>query len=166
MTDIDFMNEALDLARHCSKLGEVPVGSVVVIDGRVVGRGFNRRELMGSALEHAEIMALKEAFNNLGHWRLKDATVYSTLEPCLMCSGALLHARIKRLVFAAHDPKFGAIVSLYNLACDKRLNHSFCYEEGLMKKESQELLRCFFKALRLKKNNKRLFSPTTLPSCP
>lgn len=143
-----FMTEALDLAKLAFKLGEVPVGTVIVVNNRVVGRGYNRREFMNSALEHAELMAIKEASNTLGRWRLNDAVVYSSLEPCLMCTGALLHARIKSLIFGARDPKFGAVVSLFQLANDSRLNHRFDFQEGLMAKESAELLRLFFGSLR------------------
>ena len=145
-----YMAEALRLAEHSFKLGEVPVGAVVVVDNRIVGRGFNRREHLNSALEHAELMALKEASELLGRWRLSDATVYSTLEPCLMCAGALLHARIKNLVFGARDPKFGAIVSLFRLSEDARLNHRFSFEEGVMAQDCAELLRRFFANLREK----------------
>lgn len=148
MEDQAFMTEALKLAQFAASLGEVPVGAVVVVDGTIVGRGFNRREYMNSALEHAELMALKEASEKLGRWRLSDATVYSTLEPCLMCAGALVHARIKRLVFGARDAKFGAIVSLFSIAQDERLNHRFAYREGMMAQESATLLQEFFKRLR------------------
>ncbi|HXW60235.1 MAG TPA: nucleoside deaminase [Myxococcota bacterium] len=143
-----FMGEALALARLSANLGEVPVGALVVVNGKIVGKGYNRREYMHSALEHAELMAIKEASKHLGRWRLSDATVYTTLEPCLMCTGALLHARIKKLIFGARDPKFGAIVSLFNLADDQRLNHRFSYEEGVMAHESKELLQRFFAELR------------------
>lgn len=145
---LSFMAVALSLAEHSFRLGEVPVGVVVVINNRIVGRGFNRREYMNSALEHAELMALREASQHLGRWRLSDATVYSTLEPCLMCTGALLHARIKSLVFGARDPKFGAIVSLFRLSEDARLNHRFSFQEGVMEEESAALLKRFFGKLR------------------
>lgn len=151
MEDQVYMKEALALAQFAASLGEVPVGALVVVDHKIVGRGFNRREYMNSALEHAELMALKEASAKLGRWRLSDATVYSTLEPCLMCAGALVHARIKKLVFAARDPKFGAIASLFQVAQDARLNHRFPCEEGLMAKESAALLQGFFARLRAHK---------------
>lgn len=145
------MARALELARHSQSLGEVPVGAVVVVADRVVGEGFNHRELNRSCLAHAEIMALAEACENLGRWRLNDARVYSTLEPCIMCTGALLHARIKHLVFGALDPKFGAIVSLYALASDPRLNHRFTIHQGLEAEQSALLLKNFFKTRRKKK---------------
>lgn len=146
-----FMARALELARLSETLGEVPVGAVVVVADRVVGEGFNRRELYRSCLAHAEMMAIAQASENLGRWRLSDATVYSTLEPCIMCTGALLHARIKRLVFGAFDPKFGAVVSLYNLGSDPRLNHRFIHESGLLAEKSAEMLRLFFRNRRKKK---------------
>lgn len=152
MTIVDekYMKLALSLAKISGALGEVPVGTVVVVDDVVVGQGFNRRELLHSCIEHAEISALSRANANLGRWRLSDATVYSTLEPCIMCTGALLHARIKRLVFGASDPKFGAVVSLYQLASDPRLNHRIDVEAGVMAKECAEILVGFFQALRAK----------------
>jgi tRNA(adenine34) deaminase len=148
MKDEEFMTKALDLAKIAFDLGEVPVGALVVVNNQVVGMGFNQRELKNSCLEHAEIIALREASSNLGRWRLSDATVYTTLEPCFMCAGALVHARINRLVFGIEDPKFGAIMSLFCLADDKRLNHRFAYTHGILAKECQELLKLFFKNLR------------------
>lgn len=145
------MGHAIKLAAISQRLGEVPVGSVVVVDGQIVGEGLNRRELLHSVLEHAEMGALKEASKNLGRWRLKGAVVYSTLEPCFMCAGALIHARIDGLVYAAADPKFGAIESLYTLAKDPRLNHQFETLSGVMAEESAELLRFFFQRLRKRK---------------
>ena len=143
-----FMSLALDLAKISFGLGEVPVGSVIVIEGEVVAFGFNRRELFTSCLEHAELHALGEASFKLGRWRLTDATVYSTLEPCIMCAGALLHARIKRLVYGAKDPKFGAIDSLYQLANDPRLNHQIDVISGILAEPSSHLLTEFFRTLR------------------
>jgi tRNA(adenine34) deaminase len=148
MNDEDFMRLALELAKLSFDLGEVPVGALVVFKGEVVGRGYNKRELLSSPLEHAEMMAIKEAAHKLGRWRLTGATIYSTLEPCLMCAGTMLHARIDDLVFGAKDPKFGAIESLYQLADDRRLNHQFSARSGLLQEQSQELLRRFFSQLR------------------
>lgn len=152
--DIKFMRQALNLAKISAQLGEVPVGAVVVIDGQVVGVGLNRREIMMSCLEHAELAAIKDASCSLSSWRLVNATVYSTLEPCLMCAGALLHARVKRLVYGARDPKFGSIDSLYNLGADFRLNHQFEVCSGVLADESADLLKEFFRTLRaIKKSN-------------
>lgn len=151
--DEGFMKKALELAEFSSRLGEVPVGALVVIDGRIVAQGFNRRELLHSPLEHAELMAINEASRSLGRWRLSDATMYCTLEPCVMCAGAMLHARIKTLVFGAHDPKFGAIESLYALAADARLNHRFNSKGGILGQESAQLLRQFFHKRRQAQKN-------------
>lgn len=143
------MGKALRLAQIAFALGEVPVGAVIVVDGQIVGEGLNLRELKNSSLEHAELNALKQASSNLGRWRLTDATVYSTLEPCLMCAGALLHARVKSLVFGVADPKFGAIESLFSVAEDPRLNHRFLSVSGVRAQECAELLKLFFKNLRI-----------------
>lgn len=146
-----FMKEALRLAQISLSLGEVPVGAVVVLDQEIVGMGYNRRELLGLVTEHAELAALKDASQKIGQWRLTKATVYSTLEPCIMCSGALLHARIQCLVYGASDPKFGAIESLYSLASDPRLNHQFPVVPGVLAHESSQMLKDFFRELRLAK---------------
>ncbi|HXW53219.1 MAG TPA: nucleoside deaminase [Myxococcota bacterium] len=151
MHEIDhrkFMEHALDLARISAKLGEVPVGSVVVIDNQIVAQGINCRELLTSCVEHAEMRALGEACRKLGRWRLVDATVYTTLEPCIMCAGALLHGRVRCVVYGASDAKFGAIDSLYRLGNDPRLNHQIEVISGLMAFESAQLLKEFFKGLR------------------
>lgn len=147
-----FMAEALKLALIAANLGEVPVGAVVVVNKQVVGRGFNLRELKNSCLEHAELIALKQASSKLGRWRLNDATVYTTLEPCIMCAGALLHARINLLVYGAADPKFGAIESLYKLGEDRRLNHGFQSVSGIKSVECAELLKQFFRNIRCRQS--------------
>lgn len=143
-----FMKEALKLAAISAGLGEVPVGAVVVIDDCIVGTGFNRRELFTSAVEHAELNAIRDACQKLGRWRLLDAVVYSTLEPCIMCAGALVHARIRGLFYGAADAKFGGIESLYQIGSDPRLNHQFQAASGLMAKESAQMLKEFFRDLR------------------
>lgn len=148
--DERFMKQALSLAYVAKAMGEVPVGAIAILDDQVVGTGFNRREIMNSCLEHAEISAIKEASTHLGNWRLLDVTVYSTLEPCIMCAGALLHARVKKLVYGAADPKFGAVESLYRLMSDTRLNHQIEVFSGVMAEESKQLLREFFLNLRRK----------------
>jgi len=149
------MSRALELARLAGSLGEVPVGAVIVVAGEIIAEGYNCRELRHSCIAHAEIMALSNACERLGRWRLSDARVYSTLEPCFMCAGALVQARIGHLVFAAHDPKFGAIESLYNLGNDKRLNHRFSYSSGMRAQESVALLKLFFVKRRKNKNISR-----------
>ncbi len=143
-----FMGDALKEAIKAFKRGEVPVGCVIVRDGEVIGRGYNRREASGDPTDHAEIIAIREASKRLGDWRLIGSVIYVTLEPCIMCMGAILQARISTLVFSTFDPKAGASGSLYNLSQDKRLNHSVQVVSGIMKEESERLLKDFFKGLR------------------
>ncbi len=142
------MREALALAREAGARGEVPVGAVAVHDGRVVGRGANARESARDPTAHAELLAIQDAARTLGRWRLSGVTLYVTLEPCAMCAGAMVLARIDRLVYAATDPKAGAAGSLWDLPADARLNHRFPVERGLLAEEAGELLRAFFRARR------------------
>jgi len=142
------MRLALDEARQAGEAGEVPVGAVVVAGGQVVAAAGNRRESAADPTAHAEILALKAAARSLGSWRLDDATVYVTLEPCPMCAGALVAARVARLVFAAPDPKAGACGSLYNLCADPRLNHEIPVDSGVLGPEAAELLSGWFAARR------------------
>ncbi|MDR2035976.1 MAG: tRNA adenosine(34) deaminase TadA [Coriobacteriales bacterium] len=146
--DIAFMQLALEQARAAAALGEVPVGAVVVADGEVVACAHNRREVDLDPAAHAEFLALSKAAEVLGRWRLSDCTVYVTLEPCLMCAGLMLQARIARCVFGASDPKAGALGTLYSVHEDSRLNHSFIVEPGVCAKESAQLLSSFFAQLR------------------
>ncbi len=148
MEDMDFMKEALALAKEAKDAGEVPVGCVIVCDGQIVGRGRNRREEGKNALCHAEIEAINDACRNLGGWRLWKCTLYVTLEPCPMCAGAILQARIPRVVFGARDDKFGACGSVCDLF-SMRFNHHPAMEEGLMAEEAAELMREFFQDLRV-----------------
>ena len=149
------MSEALELARAAAAAGEIPVGAVIVDrDGRVIGRGRNRRE-SGDPLGHAELLAIAEAAQAIGDWRLEGTTMVVTLEPCAMCAGALVNARVERLVFAAHDPKAGFCGSLGNLVQDARLNHRLVVETGLMEEESRSLLQEFFRMLRQRDKTER-----------
>jgi tRNA(adenine34) deaminase len=148
VTDVEAMTEALRLAREAGARGEVPVGAVAVFEGRVVGRGANAREAAHDPTAHAELLAVQEAARALGRWRLTGVTVYVTLEPCAMCAGAMVLARIDRLVFAAADPKAGAVGSLFDLSRDPRLNHRYPVDRGLLGEEASELLRGFFRARR------------------
>jgi len=148
VTDLEAMEEALRLAAEAGAAGEVPVGAVAVCQGRVVGRGRNGREGQLDPTAHAELLAIQEAARTLGRWRLTGVTVYVTLEPCAMCAGAMVLARIDRLVFGAPDPKAGAAGSLMDLPADPRLNHRFPVERGLLGEEAGELLRTFFRARR------------------
>ncbi len=143
-----FMAEALSLAQQAFDQGEVPVGAIVVSEGRVVGRGFNTRERDSDPLGHAEILALRQASEALGSWRLPRSTLYVTLEPCVMCAGALLQARVDRVVFGCRDPKAGAVRSLYTLLEDPRQTHRAQIIEGIEAEACQELLVRFFKELR------------------
>lgn len=147
---IPYMQMAVELARQAEAIGEVPIGCVVIHDptGRVVGRGFNRRQTDHDPTAHAEILAMREAGATLGHWRLLDCTLYVTLEPCPMCAGAMVNARIPRLVYGCDDPKAGAVKTLFQLCQDGRLNHTVEVESGVLAEECAELLRAFFKAQR------------------
>lgn len=144
----DWMKEALALARQAGDRGEVPVGAVAVLDGRIVGRGANAREAAHDPTAHAELVAIQDAARTLGRWRLTGVTLVVTLEPCAMCAGAMVLARIDRLVYGASDPKAGAAGSLMDLTADPRLNHRFPVERGVLAAESSELLRSFFRARR------------------
>ena len=148
MEDLKYMDEALALAAQAAAEGEVPVGCVIVRDGNIVGRGRNRREKGKSALAHAEIEAIHEACTNLGGWRLWDCTLYVTLEPCAMCAGAILNARIPRVVFGASDAKFGACGSVCSLF-SMDFNHHPTVEAGIREQEAAALLQEFFRNLRV-----------------
>ena len=147
MTDLEFMDAALALAREAAAEGEVPVGCVIVRNGQIVGRGRNRRETEKTALGHGEIEAIADACRNLGGWRLWDCTLYVTLEPCPMCAGAIINARIPRVVYGASDAKCGACGSVCNLF-SMQFNHHPQVEFGLLEAESKALLTEFFKNLR------------------
>ena len=142
------MSHALALARLASEEQEVPVGAVIVRAGRILGEGHNLTVRTKDPTMHAEIVAIREAASTLCDWRLLEATLYVTLAPCAMCAGAIVLARIPRVVFAAHDPKAGMVGSLDNLLNDKRLNHSCEVASGIMAAESSELLRNFFRVRR------------------
>lgn len=143
------MATALDLARAAGEDGEVPVGAVVVVDGEIVGSAGNRREASADPTAHAEVLALRQAASTLGTWRLHQATVYVTLEPCPMCAGALVAARVGALVFGAPDPGAGACGSLYNLCTDPRLNHELPVTPGVLAGECAALLSSWFAARRV-----------------
>ena len=148
MEDLKFMDEALALAQQSAAEGEVPVGCVIVCQGNIVGRGRNCREAAKNALGHAEIQAIDEACRNLGGWRLWDCTLYVTLEPCAMCAGAILNARVKRVVFGASDAKYGACGSVCDLyAMD--FNHHPEVIRGVREEEAAQLMQEFFQNLRV-----------------
>lgn len=148
MTDADFMQSALAEARLAADSGEVPIGAVLVRDGAILARAQNRtlRDLDPTA--HAEVVALRAAARALGNYRLSGCTLYVTLEPCAMCAGALIHARLDRLVFAAPDPKAGACGSVLEVLNHPKLNHRMQVEQGILADEAAELLRSFFRARR------------------
>ncbi len=146
--DERWMAEALALAAQAEKAGDVPVGALVVRDGRVLGRGFNRREAACDPTAHAEVLALREAAQTDGIWRLDGATLYVTLEPCPMCAGAIVNSRIARLVFGATDPKGGACGSLFDIPSDPRVNHRVSITSGVMAEDSAVMLRAFFEERR------------------
>jgi tRNA(adenine34) deaminase len=146
----DYMLEAIELAKAAEAIGEVPIGCVVVNEstGQVIGRGYNRRETDRDPTAHAEMIALREAGQNQGHWRLNDCALYVTLEPCPMCAGALVNARIKRLVYGCDDPKAGAVRTLFQLCEDPRLNHRVSVESSAMTEQCARLLQDFFRGQR------------------
>ena len=148
MTDQEYMQMALDLAAEAAKVDEVPVGAIVVKDGVIVGRGYNAPISTHDPSAHAEIRAMRDAANNLGNYRLVGCTLYVTLEPCAMCTGAIQHARIVRVVFGASDPKTGACGSVVNLMEEARLNHHATVEGGVMAQECGSALSAFFAARR------------------
>lgn len=149
-SDREYMAQAIELARQAWRAGEVPVGAVVVLNGLIVGRGFNQPISLHDPSAHAEIMALRDAGRHVANYRLPDCTLYVTLEPCAMCAGAIMHARIRRIVFGAPDPKTGAAGSVLNLFDETRLNHHTVMEGGVMAEQCGRLISDFFKERRTK----------------
>ena len=158
MDDLYFMDEALKLAAEAAAEGEVPVGCVIVRKGEIVGRGRNRREKEKTALAHAEIEAIGEACARLGGWRLWECTLYVTLEPCPMCAGAIINARIPRVVYGASDSKFGAVGSVCSLF-DMRFNHHPAVESGIREEEAAALMTEFFQNLRVELRSRPKWKP-------
>jgi tRNA(adenine34) deaminase len=142
------MQLALEEALRARELDEVPIGAVIVHEGRVLGRGHNQTRTRVDPTAHAEVLAIREAAEQLGAQRLVGATLYTTLEPCFMCAGALCHARLERVVWGARDPKFGGCASLGSVLSDSRLNHQVSITEGVLAAQSAELLRTFFRSKR------------------
>lgn len=143
-----FMYTALQEAKKALDTNEVPIGAIVVKDEKIIGKGFNQVEKLKDPTAHAEMIALTAAANHLNNWRLEDCSIYVTLEPCIMCTGALLASRVSDLYFAAFDPKFGACGSLYNLAEDAKTNHKLKVYTGIYADESRDLLKRFFSQIR------------------
>jgi tRNA(adenine34) deaminase len=148
LTDDDAMRLALEQAVAATEHGDVPIGAVIVRDGTVIAARHNERELSGDPTAHAEVLAIRDAAHVVGHWRLLDCTLYVTLEPCVMCAGAVVNARIARVVFGATDPKAGAVASLYEVCSDPRLNHRPPVTSGVLSDEAGALLRQFFASRR------------------
>ena len=151
MQDEDYMRMALALASQAAILGEVPVGAIVVKDGQVIGAGSNAPIQLSDPTAHAEIQAMRQAAQSLGNYRLVDCTLYVTLEPCAMCSGAIQHARIARVVYGASDPKTGCCGSVIDLMAESKLNHHCTVSAGILASECGLLLTTFFKQRRAKK---------------
>ncbi|MBF0776063.1 tRNA adenosine(34) deaminase TadA [Streptococcus azizii] len=147
-----FMREALKEAGRSLEKDEIPIGCVIVKDGKIIGRGHNAREESNQAILHAEIMAIQEANQQEANWRLLDTTLFVTIEPCVMCSGAIGLARIPRVIYGAPNRKFGAAGSLYNILQDERLNHRVGLESGILESECATILQTFFRQGRKKKN--------------
>jgi tRNA(adenine34) deaminase len=148
MDDAGYMREAIAEAQAAAALGEVPVGAVVVVDGNIVGRGGNRRESAKDPTAHAEMIAIRQAALAVGGWRLVGATLFVTQEPCPMCAGAIVNARVERVVFGCDNPKAGAVKTLYRMLEDPRLNHRVAVEQSPLAIECGELLTKFFEELR------------------
>ena len=153
--DIKYMKEALKEAKKAYRLGEVPIGCVIVHDNKVIGRGYNRRNTDKTTLAHAEISAIKKASRVIGDWRLEDCTLYVTLEPCQMCAGAIVQARIPRVVMASMNPKAGCGGSILNILEMDEFNHQVNVSRGILEKECSELLVKFFKELRIRNREEK-----------
>ena len=147
-SDEYYMRKAMALARKGEELGEVPIGCVIVHDGKIIGRGYNRRKTDKSTLSHAELIAIKKADKVIGDWRLEECTLYVTLEPCPMCAGAIVQARMDRLVIGAMSPKAGCAGSLLNLMHVQEFNHQVEVDTGVLGEECSQMLQRFFKELR------------------
>ncbi|CRK85333.1 tRNA adenosine(34) deaminase TadA [Neobacillus massiliamazoniensis] len=146
-----FMKEAIREAKKAEELNEVPIGAVIVIDGKIISRAHNLRESQQNAVAHAELLAIEKACQIMGSWRLENATLYVTLEPCPMCSGAILLSRVSRVVYGAADPKGGCAGTLMNLLQDERFNHQSELTDGILESECSQLLSNFFRGIRERK---------------
>ena len=148
----DYMRLAIQQAGEAFEADEVPIGAVVVHHNKVIGRGYNQIERLKDATAHAEMIALSAAFNHIGDWRLEDCYLFSTVEPCTMCAGAAVLSRIKRIVYGAGDPKFGACGSIFNVPTEKKLNHRIEVVSGVLSEEISDMMKQFFKQIRLQKD--------------
>lgn len=151
--DERYMKEALKQAQKAYALGEVPIGCVIVYEGRIIGRGYNRRTIDKNTIAHAEMIAIEKASKKMGDWRLEDCTMYVTLEPCQMCSGAIVQSRMKKVVIGCMNPKAGCAGSVLNLLQMEQFNHQVELEIGVLGEECSAMMKQFFKELRQKKEN-------------
>lgn len=147
----EFMKEAIKQAKKAYDKEEIPVGAIIVKDGKIIARGYNKKEEKKDTTQHAEIIAIQKASRKIGAWRLQDCEMYVTLEPCVMCTGALIQARLKKVYIGTMDPKTGACGSVLNLLEDYKFNHKVEVETNIMQKECEKILKDFFKYLRSKK---------------
>ncbi|MFC7687543.1 tRNA adenosine(34) deaminase TadA [Ureibacillus sp. GCM10028918] len=154
--DRKFMLEAMEEAKKAQALGEVPIGAVIVYKDQIIGRAHNLRETSQNAVTHAELMAIQQACEAIGSWRLEETTLYVTLEPCPMCAGAILQSRVPRVVYGARDMKAGCVDSLYRLLNDSRFNHECEVTEGVLADECGDMLTSFFRAIRERKKAEKL----------
>lgn len=150
MPDKKWMQRAFELAEKAKSQDEVPVGAVIIFEDQIIGEGWNQSISSHDPTAHAEVMALRDAGNNISNYRIPNATMYVTLEPCAMCAGAIVHARLAKLVYAADDPKTGACGSVFNLLQSEELNHKVEIENGVMEEECRSLIKTFFKEKRAK----------------
>ncbi len=148
-----YMKEAIRQAKKAYALGEVPIGCVIVYGGKIIGRGYNRRTIDQNVIAHAEMQAIRKACKKVGDWRLEDATMYVTLEPCQMCSGAIVQSRMKKVVIGCMNPKAGCAGSILNILQVKAFNHQVEIETGVLEEECSDLMKRFFKELRAKKHS-------------
>lgn len=153
--DRKFMEQAIVEAKKAAALGEVPIGAVIVYDDKIIGRAHNLRETSQNAVTHAELMAIQQACETIGSWRLEKTTLYVTLEPCPMCAGAILQSRVPRVVYGARDMKAGCVDSLYRLLNDARFNHECEVTEGILADQCGQLLTDFFRAIRERKKEEK-----------
>lgn len=156
MNNEKYMKEALKQARKAAQIGEVPIGCVIVFQDKIIGRGYNKRNKKKTTLAHAELIAIEKASKVMGDWRLEDCTLYVTLEPCQMCSGAIVQARIKKVVVGSMNPKAGCAGSILNLLQMKEFNHQVELETGVLEDECTRVLQTFFKNLRIRNKLEKL----------
>lgn len=149
------MLQALKQAKKAALENEVPVGCVIVYQDKIISKAYNKRNQTNNALDHAELIAIKKACKKLNTWILEDVSIYVTLEPCLMCSGAILQSRIKNLYFGAYEPKFGAAGSIINVFEEEKFNHQVHVQGGILEKECSDILKSFFQNMRVDKKNKK-----------